>query len=171
MIPALSRVLAVLVLAASLAACGFQLRGAGDWPAQLDPVEIRGLQPRDSLYQELARGLRASGVEVVDSRPEERGVTLEIRSVDDSRRALSVSDQARVSEYELVRRVQVRLHPADGEAVDLEPLRASRTYVYDETAVLSRSEREEDLRDTMNRDLVALLRRQVEALERPADGD
>lgn len=160
----LPRLLVVLVLTASLAACGFQLRGTGGWPAELDPVEIRGLQPRDSLYQELARGLRASGIEIVDERPEERGATLEIRSVDDSRRALSVSDQARVSEYELTRSMRVRLRPADGEATDLDTLRASRTYVYDETAVLSRSEREEDLRATMNRDLVALLQRRVRAL-------
>ncbi|OOC09328.1 MULTISPECIES: LPS assembly lipoprotein LptE [Thioalkalivibrio] len=160
----LPRLLVVLVLTASLAACGFQLRGTGGWPSELDPVEIRGLQPRDSLYQELARGLRASGVEIVERRPDDRGVTLEIASVNDSRRALSVSDQARVSEYELTRSMRVRLRPADGEATDLDTLRASRTYVYDETAVLSRSEREEDLRATMNRDLVALLQRRVRAL-------
>ncbi|WP_018140408.1 LPS assembly lipoprotein LptE [Thioalkalivibrio sp. ALJ7] len=154
----------VLVLAAALAACGFQLRGSGEWPEGMDPVQITGINTRDSLYRELAVTLGSSGVEVVNQRPEGQGAILEIRSVDDQRRTLSVTDAARVSEYELIRTVDVRLRPVDGEAVDLGPLRASRIYLFDGSAVLSRSEREETLRDAMNRDIVGQLQRRVAAL-------
>lgn len=157
----------VLVLAAALAACGFQLRGSGEWPEALNPVQITGINVRDSLYRELAVTLGSSGVDVVRQRPEGQGAILEIRSVNDQRRTLSVTETARVSEYELVRTVDVRLRPVDGEAVDLGPLQASRIYLFDGTAVLSRGEREATLREAMNRDIVGQLQRRIAALSEP----
>ena len=163
MIPA-ARALLVLLLTAALAACGFQLRGVTEWPEAMTPVQITGISPRDSLYRELAVSLGSAGVEVVDQLPEERGTILEIRSVRDDRRVLSVTEAARVSEYELVRTVEVRLRPVGEEAVDLGTLRASRIYLFDATAVLSRSEREETLREAMNRDIVSQMQRRIAAL-------
>ncbi|WP_018872230.1 LPS assembly lipoprotein LptE [Thioalkalivibrio sp. ALJ16] len=167
---ALLRAGLVVWLAASVAACGFQLRGSMDWPEALAPVHITGLSPRDSLYRELAVAFGSAGVEVVDQRPDRHGATLEIRSVRDQRRTLSVTETARVSEYELVRTVEARLRPVQGEAVELGPLQASRVYLFDGSAVLSRSEREETLREAMNRDLVAQLQRRMTALV-GSDGD
>ena len=163
MIPA-ARALLVLLLTAALAACGFQLRGVTEWPEALTPVQITSISPRDSLYRELAVSLGSAGVELVDRLPEERGAILEIRSVRDERRVLSVTEAARVSEYELVRTVEVRLRPVGEEAVDLGTLRASRIYLFDATAVLSRSEREATLREAMNRDIVSQMQRRIAAL-------
>ncbi|WP_018865699.1 MULTISPECIES: LPS assembly lipoprotein LptE [unclassified Thioalkalivibrio] len=164
---ALLRAALVLVLVAALAACGFQLRGSGEWPEALQPVQITGINARDSLYRELAVTLGSAGVEIVNQRPEGQGAILEIRSVNDQRRTLSVTEAARVSEYELVRTVEVRLRPVDGEAVDLGPLRASRIYLFDGTAVLSRGEREATLREAMDRDIVGQLQRRIAALTEP----
>ncbi|WP_019627173.1 LPS assembly lipoprotein LptE [Thioalkalivibrio sp. ALJT] len=160
----------VVWLAVSVAACGFQLRGSMDWPEVLTPVQITGVSPRDSLYRELEVAFGSGGVEIVEQRPEGQGATLEIRSVRDDRRTLSVTETARVSEYELIRTVEVRLRPVQGEAVELGPLQASRVYLFDGSAVLSRSEREETLRTAMNRDLVAQLQRRMAARIGP-DGE
>ncbi|OOC47920.1 MULTISPECIES: LPS assembly lipoprotein LptE [Thioalkalivibrio] len=164
---ALLRAGLVLVLVAALAACGFQLRGGSEWPETLNPVQITGINARDSLYRELAVTLGSSGVDVVRQRPEGQGAILEIRSVNDQRRTLSVTEAARVSEYELVRTVDARLRPVDGEAVDLGPMRASRIYLFDGTAVLSRGERESTLREAMDRDIVSQLQRRIAALIEP----
>ncbi|MFO7954758.1 LPS assembly lipoprotein LptE [Thioalkalivibrio sp.] len=164
---ALLRAGLVLLLAVSLAACGFQLRGSGEWPEALQPVQITGINARDSLYRELAVTLGSSGVEVVNQRPEGQGAILEIRSVNDQRRTLSVTEAARVSEYELIRTVNARLRPVEGEAVDLGPLRAARIYLFDGTSVLSRSEREATLREAMDRDIIGQLQRRIAALLEP----
>ncbi|WP_018138179.1 MULTISPECIES: LPS assembly lipoprotein LptE [unclassified Thioalkalivibrio] len=161
---AVLRAVLVVWLAVAVAACGFQLRGSMDWPEALAPVQITGVNPRDSLYRELAVAFGSAGVEVVDQRPEGQGATLDVRSVRDRRRTLSVTDAARVAEYELIRSVEVRLRPVDGEAVDLGTLHASRIYLFDGSAVLSRSEREETLREAMNRDIVSQLQRRIQAV-------
>lgn len=159
----------LLLCVASVAACGFQLRGSGEWPEMLNPVHITGINARDALYRELAGTLAASGVTVMRQPPEAQGATLEIRAVNDRRRTLSVTEAAQVSEYELVRSVEVRLRPVGAEAVDLAPLRARRVYLFDETSVLTSGEREAIEREAMNRDLVAQLQRRV-AARATADG-
>jgi len=56
------RLLAVLLLAVSLSACGFHLRGPANLPFK---TIYLGFSGNSSLGTELTRNIRASGVEVV----------------------------------------------------------------------------------------------------------
>ncbi|AHF00256.1 LPS-assembly lipoprotein LptE [Thioalkalivibrio paradoxus] len=159
-----ARIWGVALLVLVLAGCGFQLRGVPDWPDGLDPIRIEGLAVRDPLYLNLAQSLRAAGVEVLP--PGTAGAAeLRVLSLHDDRRVLSVTGAARISEYELVRQLEAELALPDvAERLPLGRLEVSRVYVFDAASVLGQSEREEELRLAMNRDLVRLLQLRVQAL-------
>jgi LPS-assembly lipoprotein len=146
--------------------CGFQLRGAPEWPPELTPIYIEGLGVRNPLYLILAQRLRGAGVEVLSSRSPEAAV-LQVLSVGEERRVLSVTGAARISEYELSRVLETALRiPGEPEAVPLGRLQANRVYVFDAASVLSQREREEELARAMDRDLVRLLQLRVQAVMR-----
>lgn len=156
-----------------LTGCGFRLRGAPDWPAALDPIHIAGLNTRDPFYRTLVQGLRSAGVEILDA-PAPDAAELRVLSLREQRRVLSVTSAARISEYELSRVLEAELRlPGEADPLPLGPLRASRIYVFDAAAALSRSDREEELARAMDRDLQRLLQLRVQALMsdgRPAAG-
>ncbi|AGA34166.1 LPS-assembly lipoprotein RlpB precursor (Rare lipoprotein B) [Thioalkalivibrio nitratireducens DSM 14787] len=159
-----ARVWGVALLVLVLAACGFQLRGAPDWPDGLDPIRIEGLAARDPLYQQLARSLRAAGVEVLPAGTPE-SAELRVLALREERRVLSVTGAARISEYELARQLDAELAiPGEPERLPLGRLEVSRIYVFDAASVLSQAEREEELRRAMDRDLVRLLQLRVQAV-------
>lgn len=158
----------VLLLILLLAGCGFQLRAGPEWSAEIDPVYIDGLGLRDPLYLTLVQSLRGAGVEVLTS-PTPQATVLRVLRLSEERRVLSVTGAARISEYELTRVLEAELRrPAPPETLALNRLEVSRVYVFDAAAVLAQSEREDELRQAMNRDLVRLLQLQVQAaLDRP----
>jgi LPS-assembly lipoprotein len=153
----------VLCLALVLAGCGFQLRGGPDWPAALDPVGIVGLDPNDPLRIDLVQSLRAAGLSVRDT-AEADGNRIRILALREERRVLTVTAGARISEYELTRRLEAELRLAGAaEPVPLGSLEVGRVYRFDPAAVLGQGDREEALRRAMNRDLVRLLQLRVQA--------
>jgi LPS-assembly lipoprotein len=144
--------------------CGFQLRGAPDWPPELSSIYVSGLGARDPFYLALAQNLRSAGVEVLDSRSAD-AAELRVLSLHEQRRILSVTGAARISEYELYRVLDAELRlPGVAEAQPLGPLRASRVYVFDASAVLSQSEREQELARAMDRDLQRMLQLRIQAV-------
>jgi len=164
------RRLFVLLPAVLASGCGFTLRGAPDWPSELDPIHIGGLGVRDPLYLMLVQNLRAAGAEVLGTRSPE-AAELRVLSLVEQRRVLSVTGAARVSEYELVRLLDTELRlPGEAEPLPLGRLEASRIYVFDAASVLTRSEREEELARAMNRDLVRMLSLRVRAAMRGRHG-
>jgi len=146
-----------------LAGCGFQLRGAPEWPPELNPIYIGGLGARDPFYLTLAQNLRSAGVEILDARSP-GAAELRVLSLREQRRVLSVTGAARISEYELFRVLDAELRVPGVEPRRLGPLRASRVYVFEAAAVLSQSEREEELARAMDHDLQRLLQLRVQAV-------
>ena len=166
-----TRRLCVLLPAILASGCGFTLRGAPDWPSELDPIHIDGLGARDPLYLLLVQNLRAAGAEVLETRSPV-AAELRVLSLREQRRVLSVTGAARISEYELVRVLDTELRlPGEAEPLSLGRLEASRIYVFDAASVLTRSEREEELAQAMNRDLVRMLHLRVLAVLRGPHGE
>jgi LPS-assembly lipoprotein len=158
------RALAAALLALVLAGCGFQLRDTPDWSPALDPIYIDGLAARDPLYLSLTQSLRSAGIEVLAA-PSAQATVLQVLALREERRVLSVTGAARISEYELIRQLESALLPPGApQALPLNRLEVRRVYVFDAASVLAQSEREEDLRQAMNRDLVRLLQLGVQAV-------
>lgn len=153
--------LSMLVLA--VAGCGFQLRGTPNWPAELSPVYVSGLETRDPFYLLLVQSLRSAGVDVVNE-PMAGGSEIRILALREQRRVLTVTGAAQINEYRLTRRLDSELRLADAAApLPLGELEVRQTYSFDPAAVLAQETREDELRTVMNRDLVRLLQYRVRA--------
>ncbi|WP_006788809.1 LPS assembly lipoprotein LptE [Thiorhodospira sibirica] len=141
----------------SVTGCGFQLRGTVEFPAHLQPLQVTGLEVHDPLRRELLTLLRAHGVQLTDHADQAR-VRLQMQSLKEHRRVLSVGRDARVSEYEITTVLTYAVSPLPTvQRVRTEQLSVSREYAHDPAGVLGQSEQERLLREDMQRDMLRLL--------------
>lgn len=153
----------VLSLLLVLAGCGFQLRGDYDLPPMLERVVLTGPQ---LLRDELLVGLRASDVEVVESR-EQATAIINLGRERFSERVLSVDpNTGRSREFEVALAVTFKVDAPDGtviapdQAVELQ-----RDYVFDEDAILGKSRERGVLREEMRRDAAQQILLRLQGLD------
>jgi LPS-assembly lipoprotein len=153
-------------LVATLAACGFQLRGTATYPFDSIFVNAPSSPP---MSTELARSLAsASAAKVVDS-AERAEVVLDVPVVTDDKDVLSLSSGGSVREYQLVKRVRFRLHDKNG--LDWMPageIVVRRSYTFNETQVLARDLQEQRLLREMQTDAVQQIIRRMQTARKPA---
>ena len=125
------RIAVVMVLAAALAACGWQLRGAGGATLDGRAVYVSDQAGSADLRVETWRGVESAGGRVVESAGE-ADLVLVLHGEGDSRQVMSVGPDGEVREYELLYHVEYSVRRPDGEQLlDRQSLRASRAYSYD----------------------------------------
>lgn len=158
-------VLAALLTAPLLSACGFRLRGSFTAPFETMFLQMNTNTPFHTvLKQSIERG---SNVRIV-RRAEEAEAILEIIRMDRSRDVLTFNDTGLAREYELTLEVEFRLTAPDGwEYVPATRLVTSRDLTYSESEFLSREKEEATLYADMENDLVAQLVRYIEAAKAP----
>lgn len=157
---------AIAAAALLLASCGFHLRGDASFPFSSIYVNAPSSPP---ITSELNRSLAgASGTKLADS-PTAAEVVLEVPVVVDDKDVLSLSSGGSVREYQLVKRVQFRLHGKDG--IDWMPageIVVRRSYTFNETQVLARDLQEQRLLREMQTDAVQQIIRRLQTARRPA---
>lgn len=143
------RLTAISILATSLGACGFQLRGAPPVSAALEPLDLDCQTPvPTSLCNSVREQLELGDVELVSG--EEAGYHLKIRSFESDRRASAITVEAAAAEYTLEHSVDLELVSADGIPVIASTrLSARESYRYDETSVLAKQREEESLKQQL----------------------
>ena len=158
--------LAALACALALAGCGFHLRGDASYTFQSIYVNGTGAP---TLAAELRRALTATGSAAIAADPKDAQVILDIPLVADDKEVLTLSGAGSVREYLLIKRVQFRLHDADGN--DWLPpgeIALRRTYSFSESEVLARDTQEQRLLRDMQSDAVQQLVRRLQAARKPA---
>jgi LPS-assembly lipoprotein len=146
------------VMAALLAACGFQLRGQAQLP--FDTLYIPGANP---LVIELKRNVAAaSKTRLVDSPDDAQavlGFTQELRE----KIILSFNAQGRVSEYQLRYRVGFRVTDSKGGQVYLptSEIQLTRDVSYSDSQVLAKEAEEALLYREMQGDMVQQIMRRL----------
>lgn len=153
-------VIALLLLALLLSACGYRLQGQAALPAEMDTTVIETSDPYSHFVRRLTILLEQNGARIVD-----QGVTaarLEIPLNLVRKEILSIGDTARVREYKVVHRVRFRLVDADGNVlVPEQSLEQSRVISFDEQDILAAIKEEEYLReelaDTLSRQVLRRL--------------
>ena len=158
----LSRSLAVLVVLL-LAACGFQMRGAGSVPPEMARTYIAAENVRSPFYRRLRDSLRNAGVEVVES-PVEATATFSIISDIPGQRVLSVSARNVPLEFEVYYTVYYSVQTADATLLEARSQTLTRDYTWDETQVLGKEKEEALLRDAIVADLVRIVLIQLSAI-------
>lgn len=157
----------VVMLALMMTGCGFQLRGSANLPSAMDSTRLELADPDSLFARELRLLLEANGARVVDDAAEGAAVLRIVRERI-SRRALTVSGNARVREYELVFELAFNLTGPGGERlVPTETLRLVRDFQFDEREILGASNEEDLLREDLRRAMASALIRRLEAVESP----
>lgn len=156
----------VVVACLALAACGFHLRPQPTLPAPLKRVHVAIADPASALNRDLPRALERSGATV---EPESGDGIAELRFpiVTFATEALSVGATARVREYTI--RYHVEFDAVDSAGTVVVPpqtIELSRDFTFDETLALGVASEEEELRKTLQRDMVAAILRRLEAVGR-----
>jgi len=155
-----------LALSVPLAACGFHLRGAATYTFTSIFVNAPGAP---AVAAELRRALEATGSASVVDDAKKAQVIIDIPAVVDDKEVLSLSGAGSVQEYLLVKRIDFRLHDADG-AEWLPPGQISlrRSYTFNQSEVLAREAQEQRLLKEMQTDAVQQLIRRLQAAKKPA---
>ena len=156
--------LLLLAVAATLAACGFQLRGAANYA--FDSIYV-GAPPTLPFTVELKRALAGAGPAKVLDEPPGAQVILDITNISDDKSVLSLSQGGRAREFLLVKRVVFSLRGADGSSwLPADTISIQRTYLYDDTERLAREIQEQRLLTEMQTDAIAQIVRRLQAAKK-----
>ncbi|HEX5055499.1 MAG TPA: LPS assembly lipoprotein LptE [Gammaproteobacteria bacterium] len=156
------RRLLLCVLALSLAACGFTLRGARELPAGMAVTYVQAGAPGSPLAAYLKSFLRESSVRAVDYATPDAAV-LKVRD-STRRRVLSVDAHAKAREFEVQYSATFSLSMPGAESEFPEKtITLSRDYVFDRQAVLAANEEESMLLQEMQRELARMIVEQIAA--------
>jgi LPS-assembly lipoprotein len=150
-------------LLASLAACGFQLRG--DTPMPFTSVYVQA-SPTSQLALQVKRAVRSgSGTKVAET-PEEAQVILQIMKELQEKQILSLSGGGRVSEYQLRYRVAFRLTDAKNrEHIPASEILLRRDFSFNDEQALAKEAEENLLYRHMRDDAVQQLVRRLQAAQ------
>ena len=158
-------ILAAFGLVASLASCGFQLRGTANY--SFDSIYV-GAPPALPFTVELKRALAGGGSARVVDAPQNAQVVLDVSNLADDKSVLSLSPGGRAREFVLTKRVAFSLRGAGGEVwLPLDEIVVLRSYTFDDTERLAREIQEQRLLVEMQTDAVAQMVRRLQAARKP----
>jgi LPS-assembly lipoprotein len=156
----------MMTAALALGGCGFHLRGEASYAFQTIYVNGAGAP---TVAAELRRALTATGNARVVDDAKSAQVILDFPFISDDKEVLTISGGGSVREYLLIKRVQFRLHDADGnDWLPVGEIALRRTYSFSESEVLARNTQEQRLLAEMQTDAVAQLVRRLQAAKKPA---
>ena len=151
----------LLVAAAALAGCGFELRR----PPQMafTSIALVGFAPRSTLADELKKNLGKS-VRLID-KPAEAEVVLHVTADERSKSIVATTAAAQVREYTLRLRFAFRADtPGGRELIAPAELLLSRDLSYIETAQLAKEQEEAELYREMQSDVVNQVMRRLASI-------
>src|SRR5262245_17243210 len=162
----LRALVAALILAIGLSACGFKLRGARALP--FDTIFLSS-GTNTALSAELARNIRVgTSTKVVPDRKEAAAV-LDIIGETRDREILSLNAQGRAREYTLRYRLSFKVHDGKGhEFIPATEIAVQRDISFNESEVLAKESEEALLYRDMQSDLVQQILRRLAAVKADA---
>ncbi len=162
------RSLALVLVLASLSACGFALRGSGGTYNMPFKSIYLGFPETSSLGTELRRNLRGGDRVELATDVSKAEARFEVVSENRSKSILSLNAQGRVREYLLNYTLVFRVLDSKGdELVEATEISLKRPLTFNETQVLAKEQEEALLYRDMQTDLVQQVMRRL-AASRPA---
>jgi len=153
-----------VAFAVLVAGCGFHLRKEAELPSSMKKVHIQIGDASSALAKDLAKALPRSGTEVVaDVAPDVAIMNISANAFTTD--VLSVSGNARASEYSLRYHVEFEVTDASGIAVlPKQTIELARDFTFDATQALGLSAETDLLTKELERDMVQTILRRLEAL-------
>ncbi|MPN42631.1 LPS-assembly lipoprotein LptE [bioreactor metagenome] len=164
----LSRGLLALIIAATLAGCGFHLRGVGSGNLPYKTMHI-ALPDTAEVNIWLQRYIKASGSTTIVDEAKEADAIFQQLSDTRQKTILSVNAQGRVREYRLQLDYRFRVVNQKGQVlVPANEINLSRDITFDDSNVLAKDLEEGLLWRDMNNDLVNQIMRRL-SIVKPRD--
>jgi LPS-assembly lipoprotein len=154
----------LLLVAVTLAACGFHLRGSYDLPEHLSPIFIDKDSMSLQLYRELRSSLTASGVEVADDAAAASSV-LEVNREQKTREVISVDTQGRAREYRLIYRLEFSLLASGESRISNSTIELTRNLLFNPETVLGVAQEQEYIYTDMIRDSAGQVLQRLQAVK------
>ncbi len=170
----MTRYLFALVLAATLAGCGFHLRNKLTLPDDTPAVKVESSVRYSELVKLLERGMRAAGTTVVsadagsgDSQAEEKFARLQVRSERWGDLPIAIDAQGRAQEYSLRYAVVFVFYRHDGSVlVPEQVIELSRDYVSPPVDATGTTTEREILAEELRREMSASILRRIDSVVR-----
>jgi LPS-assembly lipoprotein len=154
------------LLTVSLAACGFQLRGAQTLPFSSLYIPAEGWETGALLK----RNIRILGSTQLVDTPQEAQAVLTLIGEAREKNVLSLSGTGRVREYQLLYRLAFRVHDLKGrEFITPTEIVLVREISFTDDQVLAKSQEEDLLYRDMQNDMVQQLIRRLSAVKTAAE--
>jgi LPS-assembly lipoprotein len=149
----------MLLLALSLAACGFHLRGEAKMP--FSTIFIEAANSNSLLIGELRRLLVANHIQLV-SKPDQADMVLNISLELPEKQILTLGGSGRVSEFQLRYRVSLRAYDQQQRVwLAADDLQLSRDFSYEDTQILAKEAEEAQLYQYMRSDMAQQIMRRL----------
>lgn len=157
------REILLALLALTLAACGFQLRGQASLPFETIHISFPVGHP---IGIDLRRLIQAGTTTRVVEKAKDAQATLDILSVVNDRQIMSVSEGGRVREFELRYRVTFRLFDARGtDLIPANEISLRRIIPYTDAQAVAKEGEEAMLVREMQSDAAEQILRRLEAVK------
>jgi LPS-assembly lipoprotein len=158
--------IAALIAAVLLSACGFQLRGSNGRNAIPFNTVFVGFPENSPVGAELKRYLRAGDHTTIVSDPKAAEADIELLSETRNKVVLTLNSQGRVREYSLLYSVNFRVKNNQGQDL-LGPTQIAlkRDITFNESQVMAKEKEEEMLYRDMQSDAVQQILRRLSALK------
>lgn len=160
------RTCAAFLLAASLAACGFQLRGStGQYNMPFQSIYL-AFPETSPLGTELKRNLRAGDTVRIEDDASKAQALFDVLSESRGKAILSLNSLGRVREYALSYTLVFRVRDANNkELLGPTEITLRRNIAFDESQVLAKESEEQLLYRDMQADLVQQILRRLAAIK------
>jgi LPS-assembly lipoprotein len=160
------RLVATLALAASLAACGFQLRGStGQYNMPFQSIYL-AFPETSPLGTELKRNLRAGDAVRIEDDASKAQALFDVLGESRNKAILSLNSLGRVREYSLSYTLVFRVRDANNkELLGPTEITLRRNIAFDESQVLAKESEEALLYRDMQSDLVQQILRRLAAIK------
>ena len=146
----------LLLVAAILAGCGYQLRGSAALPEVMAVTHVQGLRPYSTLVTDFSHALRTRNVTVTND-PGAATAILSITGNNTEKLVLSVDTLGNVLEYEIRQTIRFGISSPDRKPLLAEQsITLSRDFLYTSTDVLAKAHEEKLVRRTLQENLVNL---------------
>ena len=155
----------VFIAAILLSACGWHLRGTIALPSNIESVYIDNRARDTGLANDLSDLLRSNGATLSQS-ASTADMVISLLEFEQKRRINGLSSNTLVNEYELINEAEFEIKTASGLTL-LEPTLSSlsRSYRYDQNAVVSAAAEEELINDELRLELAQQIIRRLQFLD------
>jgi len=146
----IKRNLLVMGLAVLLSACGFQLRGTGNYDMAFKELDLSARNAYGETVTQLRQVLQNSGVEIHTGAPYKLVLTNE----QETQRSLSYAGAGRSTEFELTSVLNYQILSSDNLVLLDDKMQVQKVYIHDGSNLVGTDQEANEVRKEMRRDLV-----------------